>query len=67
MREIRIPLDKILDWVDNGEGRFAVIPVNLGFPELRLTNDQMLANAVALADGEEQPFPDLNLVSVIVE
>lgn len=33
----------------------------------RLTEDQILANALADLDGESRPFPDPNLIDVYLE
>ena len=63
MREIRIPAP---DW-DDIAGVAAIIPVKVDWPELRLTDDQIVANAVAMADGADPPFPDHSFFTVRVE
>lgn len=46
------------------EGAYAVIPVLVDWPELRLTEEQVLANAIAHANGEDTPFPDPSYIEV---
>lgn len=41
--------------------------VEVDWPELRLTEDQMLANAVAAANGEARPFPYNRIFTVVLE
>lgn len=40
------------------EGTHVLLPVRVDWPELRLTEEQILANAAALAFGKEQPYPN---------
>lgn len=67
IREVRIPLDTILAWVDAGEGRNLVFPVKVGWPELQLTGEQILSNSFALDDGEPPPYPDRSIFQIVVE
>jgi len=53
MRRVTIP-----QWLANPVGRYLVVPVRVDWPELRLTEDQVMANAVACAAGQAPPFPD---------
>lgn len=39
-------------------GRAWVVPVLVDWPELRLTDDQILANVLAVMDGERPPYPE---------
>lgn len=64
MRTIEIPLEAVVRWLDEGVGRSCVIPVKVGWPELTLTNDQILANAVARDNDEPDPFPDNSYISI---
>lgn len=61
----RITVESV-DW-DKVVGVRAVIPVKVDWPELRLTEEQVLANAIALADGAEAPHPDRTYIEVVVE
>lgn len=38
--------------------------VQLDWPELRLTDDQITANAIALSAGKQTPYPDRSLVTI---
>lgn len=42
------------------------VPVKVDWPELQLTEEQVVANAVAVACGQPAPFPDLSIFSVRV-
>lgn len=63
MREVRVSAP---DWSEV-HGLHAVIPVIVDWPELRLTRDQILANAVADADGQPRPFPNQAIFAVVIE
>lgn len=63
MRRITIPA---INW-DEVVGNTAIVPVKLDWPELRLTNHQMLENAYAVADGREAPHPDPSYVEIVLE
>lgn len=54
-----------IDWAEV-VGRCAVVVVKVGWRELQLTEQQVLANAIALANGENTPFPDPSLIEVEV-
>lgn len=45
-------------------GRSLIVPVCVDWPELRLTEEQMLANAVAIANGQPPPFPDPSIFDI---
>lgn len=64
-RTIEIP-QRFIDRVARGPiaGRCLVVPVAVNWPELRLTEAQLLANAVALANGEREPYPDPSIFSI---
>ncbi len=62
VREIRLPQ---IDWSEI-QGVAAVIPVKVDWPELRLTEEQMLVNSMALCVGWEAPYPDRSFIDVIV-
>lgn len=59
MRRIRLP-DGILDAAlkDGPLGRSLVVPVRVDWPELQLTEAQIVANAVARANGQPAPHPE---------
>lgn len=63
MRQIKIPA---VNW-DEVVGDSALVPVKLDWPELRLTQDQVVANAVAKANGRDEPYPDPSFVVIVVE
>lgn len=63
MRSITVPCP---DW-DKLVGARAVIPVKVDWPELRLTENQIVANAIARAAGGDHPFPDRSFIEVIIE
>lgn len=63
VRTIRIPP---IDWT-TVEGARACVPVVVDWPELRLTMDQIVANAVAKLDGQPEPFPDHSFINVEIE
>ena len=63
MRQIKVPA---VDW-DEVVGSHAVVVVKVDWPEVRLTHNQVLANAFAKADGRPEPFPDHSFVEVVLE
>ena len=67
MRTIKIPLSKIIHWINNPHGRCLLLPVKVGWPELQLTQDQVLANALARVNLSEIPYPDNSFISIEVE
>ena len=48
-------------------GDRVIYSVCVDWPELRLTDDQMLANAVALVYGKERPYPDHSIFHIALE
>ncbi len=64
MRKVTVPLDTIRAWLDDLVGVAVEIPVYVDWPELQLTEEQMLANAVALAAGEPDPYPNQSLFAI---
>lgn len=48
------------DW----KGVALSVPVIVGWPELRLTEEQVMANAWARAGNEPEPFPDHSLFEI---
>lgn len=65
MRRITIP-EATVELAASTElkGRSVIVPVKLDWPELQLTHDQIVANAVARAEGLPDPHPDLSIVSI---
>lgn len=62
-RRITIPSP---DW-SKIDGFCAIIPVKVDWPELQLTDDAILVNAVAAVNGDEPPYPDLSIIKVVIE
>jgi len=66
-RTIRLPKEVLIEararWRTMG-GRSLVILIHLNWPELRLTEAQIMANACARAAGTDTPFPDPALACV---
>lgn len=67
MRRITLPESSVRAGIDGGLGIAVEFPVVVDWPELRLTDDQMLANSLALLDGIEEPYPDHRFFSVSIE
>ena len=67
MRNITIP-QWVLKRAVNGpiEGAWLEFPVQVSWPELRLTEEQILANAVAWVSGAPLPYDDNSIFSVIL-
>ena len=68
MRTIKLPasaISHILTTPPQGRGNW-IIPVEVNWPELRLTESQMLANAAWSASGGHgpRPFPNLCIFDV---
>ncbi len=67
-REIRIPrrvLSQVHD--EDGPGLALLYPVVVDWPELQLTEGQIVANSLALASGQPAPYPDLSIITVRLE
>lgn len=67
MREIKIPLGIIKSWVGNPIGRCLSIPVKVDWEELQLTEEQVLANSMALAYDKPIPYSDKSMFCVVIE
>ena len=67
MREIIIKASWLKAAYNNTLGKALVIPIHVNWPELRLTEEQILANAVAVAYDKEMPYPDPALISLVLE
>ena len=67
MRRIRVPL-AVLERAVNGPfvGDVLEFAVAVDWPELRLTEEQVIANALALASGQPSPYPDQSVFAVEV-
>lgn len=65
-REIHIPTDIILKArIDSGLPSMCVLyPVCVDWPELRLTEEQVLANILAKLDGYPEPYPDHSIFAI---
>jgi len=67
MRKVKIPLSKVKEWVNSPSGVSLVIPVLVNWPELQLTEEQRLENAIALVNGEREPHEDNALFEVEID
>lgn len=67
MRKIVIPADVMQQVIDCDHGRRTCLPVKLNWPELQLTDDQVLANAVATANRQPEPYPDQSYIELVFE
>ena len=65
MRSITIP-EHVLRRAVEGPfvGTCLEFAVSVDWPELRLTEEQVMANAIAWAAGKEKPYPDHSIFSV---
>ena len=65
MRRITIPVEWIKAAVsDKTLGSHVVGAVAVDWPELRLTEAQIIANAIALASGQPTPYPDPSIITI---
>lgn len=67
MKQIVIPADVMQRVLDTTNGSRTVLPVKVSWPELRLTDDQMFANAVAHSKGRTEPYPDPSYIELVFE
>jgi hypothetical protein len=67
MRTITIP-QAVIDRAAHGPitGVCLEFAVAVNWPELQLTEEQMIANVLARLDGYETPYPDQSIFSVTV-
>lgn len=67
MRSIRVPND-VMEKILSGRypGAWVECAVCVDWPELRLTEEQIIANAVATAAGQPAPYPDHSIFSVVM-
>jgi hypothetical protein len=63
-RTIVIPIEPIHRWLANPIGRRVVVPVKVDWPELQLTVDQVVQNAIAIAYGQPRPHEDKSIFDV---
>lgn len=65
MRKIVIPAKWIHEAIDDATPGCAVVgSVVVDWPELRLTEDQIVANAIAWANGQPAPYPDPSIIAI---
>lgn len=50
----------------DGPGHSVCHPVHVNWPELQLTEAQMMANALAASAGLDVPYPDPALIDLII-
>ena len=48
----------------SGAGRALHVPVVVDWPELQLTETEIVTNAVARASGMAEPFPDRSIITI---
>ena len=67
MRTVTIP-QAVIERAAHGPqvGVSLVFAVSVNWPELRLTEDQIIANAVAQAAGQEAPYPDHSIFTISI-
>lgn len=66
MREIKIPIERIKKWIEKPEGIALVIPVIVNWQELKLTEDQQIANCIAEVNGKRKPYEDNSIFDVVI-
>ena len=64
MREITLSYKQICEALTNNHGMNICFPVRVNWPELRLSEAQIVANSFAIAYGQERPYPDNSLFNV---
>ena len=64
MRTVKIPIKRIVEYINNPSGVSLVIPVIVNWPELKLTESQIIANSIALVNGEPIPFNDNSIFQI---
>jgi hypothetical protein len=65
MRKITIPAEWLQRAIDNTTpGSHVLGAVAVNWPELRLTEDQIVTNAVARVNGQPEPYPDNSIFAV---
>lgn len=67
-RSIKVPVEVLRMWADNPTrlGRALEFTAHVNWPELALTDEERFANAAARADGEPEPYVDLQYIRVIL-
>ena len=56
-------------WKDTGRfigGHSIAVPVKVSWPELQLTEAQIVANEIARVQGRDAPYPDKSFINVVV-
>ena len=64
MRSVHIPFEQVKEWMDNPVGVAGCFLVLVGWPELQLTTQQELANALARVDGKPEPYENKAIFQV---
>lgn len=67
MRTITVPAGILKRWMTGDyqyAGRALEFAVHVDWPELKLTDEQVMANAFARAYGHPVPYPDHSIFSV---
>lgn len=64
MKAIELNESRVLDALERGEGAYLVFPAKVDWPELQLTEGQMLANAFAHAYGQPAPYDDPSFIEI---
>lgn len=67
MKTIIIPADVMQRIIDCNIGRRTVQPCKVNWPELQLTEEQVLANAIAHSKGHGDMYPDPSYIELVFE
>ena len=67
MRQVIVSRETIQSWLNDQKGRCLAIPVKVGWPELQLTEQQILENSLALLGPNPIPHNDNSIFNVVVE
>ena len=65
-REVVIPIEVLRQWAEGQHALTVEIPVAVDWPELKLTESQMLENAMATAAGLDRPHQDPSIFTIVL-
>ena len=66
MREVAIDRKQVEAWLKNPMGAYLCFPVKVGWPELQLTEQQILENSLAMLGPNPMPHEDQSIFNVVV-
>lgn len=64
MKRIEVPADIMRKVLDCDQGRWVLLPVKVPWPELQLTEQQVLENAIDHAHGRSGRHPDPSYIEL---